>query len=167
MDARTKAISDALEDINGAKAAVADMERRVEQAREDVSILRVDAELEKKRLRGLESRRAADPQRIRSELRRLERRVDDAARALRYAQKKLQMSREDLQDLQQRHWAVLRFYDPDQAVVGVNDALRELEENEPAVRRFRERVGNDSAGSDTTSTKRDNSMGNNDSAAAD
>jgi hypothetical protein len=82
MDVRTKAISDALEDTIGATSEVTEKESKVEQAREDVAILKVDAELERKRLR----RSRQDPKAIQDKLRRIDRKVDDAARALRYAQ---------------------------------------------------------------------------------
>jgi len=137
MDARTKAISDALEDICEAKLILADMEKRVEFAREDVSVLRVDGELEKRRLL---NRGRQDPRKTRAEMRRIEGKIDDAVRALRYAQSQLKLAQQDLKELERRHWAVLRFYNPDRAGEGVKDALQELEENEPAVRRYREKA---------------------------
>lgn len=136
MDVRTKAISDALEDIIGATREVTEKESKVEQAREDVAILKVDAELERKRLR----RSRQDPKVIQDKLRRIDRKVDDAARALRYAQSVLQTVRDDLSELSARHWAVLSFYSPDLAEESVMDAIRELEQNEPAARRYREKT---------------------------
>jgi hypothetical protein len=136
MDVRTKAISDALEDIIGATREVTEKESNVEQAREDVAILKVDAELERKRLR----RSRQDPKAIQDKLRRIDRKVDDAARALRYAQSVLQTRRDDRSELAARHWAVLSFYSPDLAETSVMDAIRELEQNEPAARRYREKA---------------------------
>jgi hypothetical protein len=135
MDVRTKAISDALEDIIGATREVTEKESKVEQAREDVAILKVDAELERKRL----NRSRQDPKAI-DKLRRIDRKVDDAARALRYAQSMLQTIRDDRSELAARHWAVLSFYSPDLAETSVMDAIRELEQNEPAARRYREKA---------------------------
>jgi hypothetical protein len=136
MDVRTKAISDALEDIIGATREGTEKELKVEQAREDVAILKVDAELERKRLR----RSRQDPRVIQDKLRRIDRKVDDAARALRYAQNVLQMIRDDISELKARHWAVLSFYSPDLAEESVKDAIRELEQNEPAARRYRDKA---------------------------
>lgn len=138
MDARTKAISDALEDINGGKQRIKEEEQKVEEARENVAILKVDAELEKKRL----SRSRQEVKRIQEQLRRIDRNVDDAARALRYAQNLLTTAQEDLADLQARQWAVLSFYSPELAEESVLDAIRELEESEPAVRRIKEKAAN-------------------------
>jgi len=136
VDARTKAISDAFEDINEAKRKVKEKEQQVALSKEGISILRVDSELERKRLR--ESR--ISMRAIQDRLRRIDRKVEDAARALRYASAQLQTARDELSELEARHWAVLSFYDPDAAEEGVMEALRELEENEPAVRRYREKA---------------------------
>jgi hypothetical protein len=141
MDVRTKAISDALEDIIGATREVTEKESKVEQAREDVAILKVDAELERKRLR----RSRQDPKAIQDKLRRIDRKVDDAARALRYALSVLETIRDDRSELAARHWAVLSFYSPDLAETSVMDAIRELEQNEPAARRYREKAATTAA----------------------
>jgi hypothetical protein len=136
MDGRAKAISDAMQDIIGTKREATEKESKVEQAREDVAILKVDAELERKRLR----RGRIDPKVVQDKIRRIDRKVDDAARALRYATNVLQNVRDDLAGLEARHWAVLSFYSPDLAEESVSDALRELEDNEPAARRYREKT---------------------------
>jgi hypothetical protein len=145
MDVRTKAISDALEDIIGERREVTEKESEVEQAREDIAILKVDAELERKRLR----RSRQDPRVIQDKLRKIDRKVDDAGRALRYAQNVLQEIRDNLAELEARHWAVLSFYSPDLAEESVSDAIREFEQNEPAARRFREKVTSAAAASET------------------
>ena len=141
MDARTKAIYDALEDIGQAKQRVEERQKKVEQASEQVSILRVDSELERKRLR----RSRMEVSKIQNRLRKIDRKVDDAARALRLAKTKLQRAQDDLSNLETRHWAVLSFYNADKAEQGVSEALRELEENEPAVRRYMEKPDSVSA----------------------
>jgi hypothetical protein len=151
MDVRTKAISDALEDIIGATRDVAEKESKVEQAREDIAILKVDAELERKRLR----RSRQDPRVIQDKLRRIDREVDDAARALRYTQNVLQKIRDDLSELEARHWAVLSFYSPDLAEESVLDAIRELEQNEPAARRYREKAATAAASETVVDLEKD------------
>jgi hypothetical protein len=136
MDARTHAISDAIDDINGMKQTVKEKQQLVEEARENVAILKVDAELDKKRL----SRNRQDPRVVQDKLRRIDRKVDDAARSLRYTQNVAKMAQEDLVDLESRHWAVLSCYSPGLAEETIAEALRELEENEPAARRYREKT---------------------------
>lgn len=130
MNARTKAIFDALEDLNDAREKVRAREKRVELAREKVSILRVDTELERKRLRESQE----ETKTLQKMIRKLDREVQDASRALRYEVSRLQLAKDELQDLEARHWAVLSFYDADLAQRNVEEAFRELEENEPAVR---------------------------------
>jgi chromosome segregation ATPase len=138
MDARTKALSDALEDIQAAGFVVEEIEKRVQQTREDVTVLRVDAELERKRLRQ-ELLNSNMSSRQRNEyIRQIDRKVDDAARALRYEQMRLETARHELADIEARHWALLSFYDPAKAKQDVEDALRELKDTEPAVRRHSE-----------------------------
>jgi hypothetical protein len=135
VDARTKAILDAMEDIHVAKERVAERESAVEKAKEDVSILRVDAELEKKRIRNTIKEARVIHQRIRN----IDLEIQDASRALRYAQSRLQMARDELAALERRHWAVLSFYNPVQVEEAVKDAIREFEENEPAARLYRDK----------------------------
>ena len=135
IDARTKAISDALEDIAGARQKVEEREKKEAKLREDMALMRIDAELDKKRLRQSQ----LEVRTIQDRIRRLDRRIEDAARGLRYAQMKVREARDDLSELENRHWAVLSFYDPGRATSGVEEALRELEATEPAVRRFVEK----------------------------
>jgi hypothetical protein len=135
MDARAKAISDALEDILEAKNKVSKKEELVMKAREDVSILRIDTELERKRLR----KSRLDPRLIQDTVRKLDLKVDDAARSLRYAQAQLKKAKDELSDLEARHWAVLGCYDSDQVEANIMAAMQELEETEPAVRRILEK----------------------------
>jgi hypothetical protein len=130
FDARTKAVIDAFEDIATAKDRVEKRKKRVEECREELSILRIDLELQKKRLREsrLKSQAAAE------KLRRMDLNMDNTARKLRRELMKLKNAKQDLVELEARHWAVLGFYDPEQARANVDDALREFKENEPAVR---------------------------------
>lgn len=175
IDARTKALSDALEDIQIAKQKVQERQRTVEISKEAVAIARVDAELERnqqqqqQQLSLLEEaeddfdqdpyddydyseysrrRRRRDDvasqnrrrqrQIILDRLRRLDRSADEAARKLRLDEMRLAAAEEELQDIQSRHWALLSFYDPDRAELIVDESFRELEDIEPAVRRYSE-----------------------------
>lgn len=136
VDARTHAITEAVQDIIEAQRRVEAKEARVEKTREELSILKVDAELERKRLQ----QKRGDPRRIQELMRELDLDVEDAARAFRYAQLQLQTAREELNDTETRHWGLISFYDPTQAKNGIEEAFRELEESEPAVRRVKEKM---------------------------
>lgn len=135
FDARTKAVMDALEDIAGAKEIVENRKKRVADCREEMTILRIDSELERKRLK--DSRLST--QAIGEKLRRMDLKMESSARKLRRSQIGLKNAKQDLAELEARHWAVLGFYDPERAGVSVEDALLELKEQEPAVRHIFEK----------------------------
>lgn len=135
IDARSKAISDALEDLSEARLNLKNKERIVTGLREDMTLLRVDSELERKRLRV--DRR--DYREVQERIRQLDRKVEDTSRRLRYALIKVDQAKSELSELEARHWAVLSFYDPNKAEQEIDAALRELENDEPAVRHFVER----------------------------
>ena len=79
-----------------------------------------------------ESRRGA---RLAQErLRQIELDIDDASRVLRRARSQVQLARDRLEDLKDRHWALLSFYNPNQAEQKVSEALNELQQVEPAAR---------------------------------
>ena len=60
--------------------------------------------------------------------------LDDAGRALRRSRTQVQIAKDRLEELQARHWALLCFYDPDQAEEKVAEALEEFQKLEPAAR---------------------------------
>lgn len=60
--------------------------------------------------------------------------MDDASREVRRARTSTELAREQLERFEERHWALLRFYDPDKAEQQVEAALIELGEGEPAAR---------------------------------
>jgi hypothetical protein len=136
VDARSHAISNAMQDVLEAKRKVQMRETKVDKSREELSILRVDTELERKRLGQMRE----DSRHLQQNLRELDLEVEDAARAFRYSQLQLQAAKEELAEVEARHWGVLNFYNSDQAESGVDEAFRELEEIEPAVRRYREKL---------------------------
>eukprot|EP00977_Amphora_coffeiformis_P023963 scaffold14789_cov150-Amphora_coffeaeformis.AAC.1 len=136
VDARSHAISEAMQDILEAKRRVEAKEAKVEKSREELSILKVDVELERKRLRQMRD----DARKVQQMLRDLDLDIDDAARAYRYAQLQLKAARDEMAEVEARHWAVLSFYSPSQAKNGIEEAFREFEESEPAAKRFREKM---------------------------
>ena len=135
MDARSYAISEATQDILAAKRRVEAKEASVEKRREELSILKVDTEMDRKSLR----QQRGDPRRIQQRLRELDEDVEAAARDFRYARMQLDAARTELVEVEKRHWAVLSFYNPAQAENGIEEAFREFEESEPVGRWFREK----------------------------
>lgn len=67
-------------------------------------------------------------------LRQIERDIDEASRVLRRARTQVQLARDQLDEFKDRHWALLSFYNPDQAEEKVREALDELQQLEPAAR---------------------------------
>lgn len=89
-----------------------------------------DAELQR---RNLEDSRG-DPRVAQEQLRQIDFELDDASRDLRRARAQVGLVRDRLERLEDRHWALLGYYNPDQAEEHVEAALRELEELEPAAK---------------------------------
>ncbi len=82
-------------------------------------LLHSDAELQRRQLEQSRS----DARLAQERLRQIELEIDDASRALRRARTRVQLARDQLEELQVRHWAVLGFYNPDQAEEKVAEAL--------------------------------------------
>jgi hypothetical protein len=125
MNARQKAIEDALKDIQAAKRKLDDRIKKEIKARDEVAILNVDAKAQRLKIEG--SRRGASSVDI-ERLRQTELEIDDACRALRSARKRVDIARDELEELQERHYAVLSFYNPDQASMLIGEALNEFSE---------------------------------------
>lgn len=111
-DARTLAISDALQDLIQAQRKLALRQKHVDQAKEALGIARVDVELA--------MARAAQ------QVERLEQQVENASREYRWAIQLQQLAQEELSELEKRHWAVLQFYNPAQAEEKVREMLQEF-----------------------------------------
>ena len=93
-------------------------------------VLYSDAELQRRRLN--DSRKGT---RLAEErLRQINLDLDDAGRTLRRSRTQVQLAKDRLEELQDRHWALLSFYDPDQAEEKVAEALAEFQLLEPAAR---------------------------------
>jgi chromosome segregation ATPase len=137
MDGRTKAILDALEDIQTARQKLEAREKREALAKEEITILKVDAELQR---RQLEDARSVS-RRAQERLRQIEFDIDDASRALRRARTRVQLARDQLEELKTRHWAVLGYYNPDQAEEMVAEALNEFRLSQSIARPVEEMNG--------------------------
>lgn len=95
-----------------------------------ISPLNSDAELQRRKLENSRE----DARYAQEQLRQIDFELDDASRDLRRARAQVGLARDELERLQERHWALLGFYNPDQAEEEVEAALRELEEVEPAAK---------------------------------
>jgi hypothetical protein len=119
IDARSKAMLDAMEELRLARSKVEAKEDQRRLAREDIVVLRADLSLEMKR-------RETDPRRGRGRIRQIQFDLDDASRILRRAQLEEATAREQLQELQDKHWAILSLYDADKASRIVDESLRDF-----------------------------------------
>jgi hypothetical protein len=61
-------------------------------------------------------------------LRQTELEIDDAYRELRRAKTRVDLARDELEELEDRHYAVLSYYNPDQASMLIGEALNEFAE---------------------------------------
>jgi DNA-directed RNA polymerase subunit delta len=123
MTARMKAIVDALQDIATARRKLDSRIKREILARDEVTILKVDAE--RQRLKIEESQRGGSRSDM-DQLRQMDLDIDVAARSLRRATTLVELARNELEEFEDRHWAVLSFYNPEQASVLVGEALNEF-----------------------------------------
>jgi hypothetical protein len=91
---------------------------------------RSDAELQRRRLEdSRQGARLADER-----LRQINLDIEDAGRVFRRSRTQVQIASDQLEELQDRHWALLSFYNPDQAEEKVAEALNEFQKIEPAAR---------------------------------
>lgn len=142
VDARTKALEDALQDIACAKQVVEERRQRVTMAQDQLAVLRVDAQLERNRVMRLESTNYEERTAVaaREALRRIQRRIEEASRRLRWRQLLWDEAVQQLAQVEARHWALLKAYNPEKARQVVEEAWHELEKSEPAVARYSEKV---------------------------
>lgn len=142
IDARTKGIMDALEDIQTAEQKLLSRKKKESLAREEITILKVDAELQRRRLEQSGRKGVSLAQ---ERLRQIELDIDDASRVLRRARTQVEIAWNELEELKDRHWALLSFYNPDQAEQKVSEALYEFQQLEPAARLEDANMPNESA----------------------
>ena len=137
IDARIKATLDALEEIRAAKRKVDFKVEKLTDAKEDIIILKSEMELTKKRAT------MEDPRRIRAQLLRIELKLEDATRFLRSARSEVEQARQDLEYLEDRHWALLSLYDAASAFQEIVETFEELKVKEPAARLEEDTEGRD------------------------
>jgi hypothetical protein len=152
IDARTKAMLDAMADLAEARDKLQVKTERTKLARDEIVILRADAALEQKKGQ-------SNPQRARERMRYIQLDIEDAARDLRRAQKAEQYARERLEALQDKHWAVLSLYDVEKASRDVDDSLAELSRQEAAAQIDRPDVVNDAENAWPEAAPMDTSQG--------
>jgi len=109
IDARTKAILDAREELREAERVLELMKEKTARAREEVVILRTDEELAKKRLK------LEDPRRAREQLRELTREIDAASRTFQIARSYESNAQDLLERIEDRHWGLLNIMREEEA----------------------------------------------------
>ena len=113
IDARTHAALMAMKDIQEAEKRVEEKEELVVDAEERVLVLKADAAMQKKLLMG-RSRRG-DPRKLRAKNQQTRMAVEDAARVLRRVRTERDMMMDVLEDLEDRHWLLLRQLEGDKS----------------------------------------------------
>eukprot|EP00531_Pseudo-nitzschia_arenysensis_P014681 CAMPEP_0116115084 /NCGR_PEP_ID=MMETSP0329-20121206/320_1 /TAXON_ID=697910 /ORGANISM="Pseudo-nitzschia arenysensis, Strain B593" /LENGTH=623 /DNA_ID=CAMNT_0003608497 /DNA_START=207 /DNA_END=2079 /DNA_ORIENTATION=- len=121
MSAREKAFMDAQEDIETARRKLNLMKKKESEAKEEITILKVDADRQRLKLR--EAPRERRSQRDIEELRQIELDIDDASRDLRSSRAKVERATEKLEELEERHHAIMSCYNIDQASSLVGETL--------------------------------------------
>ena len=124
MSAREKAFLDAQEDIETARRKLNLMKKKEAEAKEEITILKVDADRQRIKLR--EYPRDRRSRRDIEELRQLELDIDDASRDLRQARNKVNRAVEKLEELEERHHAIMSCYNIDQASSLIGESLNSL-----------------------------------------
>lgn len=121
MNARMKAVVDALQDIETARRNVQRRKKKKSLIEDELSALKLD--IKRDRLRLEQGVGAWD---IEEELRRNELDADDLSLDLRKVKLQIEYAQAELDDLQERHWAVLSFYSPELASNAISEALGEF-----------------------------------------
>jgi len=100
------------------------MKKKESEAKEDIGILKVDAE--RQRLKLEDAPRDRRSRRDIEELRQIERDIDDASRELRQCRTRVDRALEVLEELEQRHYAIMSCYNVGQASMLVGESLSEF-----------------------------------------
>lgn len=124
MSAREKAFVDAQEDIETARRKLNVMKKKESVAKEEITILKVDAE--RQRLKLSDSSPERRSRRDVEELRQIELDIDDASRELRTSRTKADRALGKLEELEERHHAIMSCYNIDQASLLVGDSLNQF-----------------------------------------
>jgi len=112
IDARSQAAIDAMEEIQDAKRMLEKKEAQAIDAEEMVIVAKTDANLQRKRMEA--RREEIGTTRLREKLRTINAGVNNAARALRRARAEVQFALNKVQELEDRHWALLSDFDAEE-----------------------------------------------------
>jgi len=124
MSAREKAFMDALEDIETARRNLNLMKKKECEAKEEITILKIDAE--RQRLRLSDSPPGRRLRRDIEQLRQIELEIDDASRNLRRSRTKKDRALDKLEELEERHHAIMSCYNIDQASISIGESLNQF-----------------------------------------
>lgn len=154
LDARTKALQDAIFDVKMIQNKIKKHEQAISDLKDEMSILKIDIELERHELHNQnleqgESRerrsRSKNTQRLLEHIRTMELDFENMSRKLRYLQLRKCRAEQESLDLNRRHWAL--FHCMKQIVANdslskqVEDFLYEFNEVEPAAARHYAKIG--------------------------
>jgi hypothetical protein len=124
MSAREKAFMDAQEDIETARRKLNVMKKKESVAKEEITILKVDAE--RQRLKLSESPPERRSRRDVDELRQIDLDIDDVSREMRTSRTKVDRALGKLEELEERHHAIMSCYNIDQASLLVGESLNQF-----------------------------------------
>lgn len=124
MSAREKAFLDAQEDIETARRKLKLAKKKESESEAEITILKVDADRQRLKLSEYppEERSRRDVE----ELRQIELDIDDASRDLRRSRTKVDRALEILEELEERHYAIMSCYNIDQASLLVGESLNQF-----------------------------------------
>ena len=123
MNARMKAVVDALQDIETARRKVKRRNKKKSMIEDDIAVLKVNIKRDRVRLDQGGGRRAWE---LEEQLRENELVADDLSLDLRKIKLQIEYAQAELDELEERHWAVLSFYSPELASSAIDDALGEF-----------------------------------------
>ena len=129
MSAREKAFLDAQEDIETARRKLNAMKQKESEAKDEISVLKVDAERQRLKLEDAPMDRRS--RRDLEELRQTEMDIDDASRELRRCRARVERAVGVLEELEQRHYAIMSCYNVGQASMLVGESLNEISSSIP------------------------------------
>ena len=161
MNARMKAVVDALQDIETARRKVQRRKKKKSIIEDDIAALKVDIKRDRVRLEQGGGRRSWE---LEEQLRENELEADDLSLDLRKMKLQIEYAQAELDELQERHWAVLSFYSPELAASAVEEALDEFSGGARG-----RAVGGSSPSASTRNgdTRNDNTNSNDDNTIAD
>jgi hypothetical protein len=149
MDARTKALQDAIVDVNLIQNKIKKYEQSILDLQDEMSILKIDIELERRKLhnqhldqaaRNERRSRSTSNQRLLERIRSMELEFENMSRKLRYLQLRKSRAEQESLDLNRRHWALFhcmkQILAQDTLSKQMEDILQEFNAAEPAARLY-------------------------------